>query len=127
MLVLLVTLAIVLPMVKPQFTTLGQGFIYLCRDLWLLILVLQAYTVTSYACHPDFYDIYALLALPVVTTKPISISSESLNKLHPYWVTGFTDAEGCFQIRIRENKRKSGWVFELRHGLKNLYGYKKKI
>jgi hypothetical protein len=95
----------------PQFTTRFHFFMQ--RPIWLLILVLQAYTVYILAYHPDSFDIYALLALPVVTTKPISISSESLNKLHPYWVTGFIDAEWCFQIRIRENKRKSGWVFEL--------------
>jgi len=96
----------------PQFTTLDHRFhFFMQRPIWLLILVLQAYTVYILAYHPDSFDIYALLALPVVTTKPISISSESLNKLHPYWVTGFIDAEGCFQIiifslgggKIREN------------------------
>lgn len=39
-----------------------------------LILVLQAYTVTSYGCHPDFFDIYACLVLPAMDIKPSSIS-----------------------------------------------------
>lgn len=46
-------------------------------------------------------------------------SSESLNnKLHPWFITGFTDGEGCFSISvIKDNKSKSGWrvkvVFEV--------------
>lgn len=32
------------------------------------------------------------------------------NKLHPNWVTGFTDAEGCFMINInRRETNKMGW------------------
>jgi hypothetical protein len=37
----------------------------------------------------------------------------SHNTLHRYWVTGFIDAEGCFMIRIRGNKCKSGGFIEL--------------
>lgn len=37
-------------------------------------------------------------------------STTILTKLHPYWVTGFTDAEGRFSLRITKNSnRKSGW------------------
>jgi len=31
-------------------------------------------------------------------------------KLHPYWITGFSDAESTFSIRIFKDKnRKFGW------------------
>jgi len=32
------------------------------------------------------------------------------NNLNPYWVTGFTDVEGCLYVRIsKSNKYKIGW------------------
>lgn len=32
------------------------------------------------------------------------------NKLNPYWVTGFTDGEGCFYVRLAKSKHhKIGW------------------
>ena len=49
------------------------------------------------------------------------------NKLNPYWVTGFVDAEGCFYIRLYRNKDyKIGWAIQacfqiqLHHRDKNL-------
>jgi hypothetical protein len=39
---------------------------------------------------------------------------ENNNVLHPYYVTGFTDGEGCFLINIRPNSRlKTGYSIEL--------------
>jgi LAGLIDADG endonuclease len=39
---------------------------------------------------------------------------EQTNKLNPWFVTGFTDAEGCFLINVRPNsKMKSGYSVEL--------------
>jgi len=33
------------------------------------------------------------------------------NKLNPNWVTGFTNAEGCFMINIAKREtNKSGWL-----------------
>jgi hypothetical protein len=38
--------------------------------------------------------------------------------LQPYFITGFTDAEGCFYIRISQNNNYStGWVVELSYKL----------
>lgn len=38
----------------------------------------------------------------------------NMNKLNPYYVTGFTDGEGCFLINIRPNtKLKTGYSIEL--------------
>lgn len=33
--------------------------------------------------------------------------------LSPYFITGFVDAEGCFQMKMTKTKWKSGWKFEL--------------
>jgi hypothetical protein len=46
------------------------------------------------------------------------------NKLHPYWITGFTDGEGCFYIGISKNSgRNIGWRvspgFEIRLHLRD--------
>lgn len=36
------------------------------------------------------------------------------NALHPYFITGFTDAEGCFNISIyRDNRTITGWRVKL--------------
>lgn len=42
------------------------------------------------------------------TSSSIHISTVSV--LHPYWITGFIDAEGCFYIGFSKNiKRNIGW------------------
>jgi hypothetical protein len=34
---------------------------------------------------------------------------KKINKLHPNWVTGFVDAEGCFNVYLAKRKyHKSG-------------------
>lgn len=33
--------------------------------------------------------------------------------LSPYFITGFVDAEGCFQMKMTKTKWKTGWKFEL--------------
>ena len=40
----------------------------------------------------------------------ISTTTDLSAKLHPYWVTGFSDGEGSFSVRYTKNsQRKSGW------------------
>jgi hypothetical protein len=35
------------------------------------------------------------------------------NTLHPSWVTGFVDAEGCFTIKFCKSKScKTGWFIQ---------------
>lgn len=41
------------------------------------------------------------------------------SKLHPYWVTGFTDAEGCFTIKFTEsNEYKQKWRVQAQFQIK---------
>jgi len=41
-------------------------------------------------------------------------AENNLNKLNPHWVTGFTDAEGCFSIQISKSEAyKTGWKVAL--------------
>lgn len=36
------------------------------------------------------------------------------NRLNPYWITGFVDAEGCFTVSISQSKSsKNGWQIHL--------------
>jgi hypothetical protein len=46
-----------------------------------------------------------------MTSKSISIKSarEPIKKLHPYWITGFIDAEGSFTIKLSKNESKTGY------------------
>lgn len=51
--------------------------------------------------HSLFYK-YSVRNLTTLISKNM--------KLYPYWVTGFTDAEGCFSINITNNPNlKTGW------------------
>lgn len=43
----------------------------------------------------------------------MSSFAKNIGILHPYFITGFTDAEGLFIVRIRDNpKLKIGWSVE---------------
>lgn len=40
-------------------------------------------------------------------------NNSTLFALNPYWVTGFTDAEGCFSMSILRSKTSAiGWIIE---------------
>jgi hypothetical protein len=44
------------------------------------------------------------------SVETINSKNSNLNKLNPNWVTGFTDAEGCFSILYTKNKNnRFGW------------------
>ena len=47
--------------------------------------------------------------------------NEDMNKLslHPYWITGFTDAEGCFTVKFaKSNAYKLGWKTQAQFQIK---------
>ncbi len=35
-----------------------------------------------------------------------------IKKLNPWFVTGFLDAEGCFQVNLTKSKTKIGWAVQ---------------
>jgi F0F1-type ATP synthase membrane subunit c/vacuolar-type H+-ATPase subunit K len=53
-----------------------------------------------------FVEATCLFALPIGLSSHTSFSTnpeskiDLSNSLHPYWVTGFTDAEGCFSVIV---------------------------
>lgn len=47
-------------------------------------------------------------SIPSLSSKPNKF------KMHPWFVTGFTDGEGCFHISITKDKgKKVGWIIKL--------------
>lgn len=50
-----------------------------------------------------------ILGAPIIlntTQGKVSLSNSEKSKLHPYWVTGFSDAESSFSIRIGKDKSR---------------------
>ena len=64
-----------------------------------------------------FFVIGPVTSSKLPTTRYLSASSSSdreIYKLHPEWVTGFVDGEGCFHLSITSRKdRKLGWEVRL--------------
>ena len=60
-----------------------------------------------------------------MSSKNLTSGENQQERLNPYWLTGFTDGEGCFSISIFKNKTlKSGYQvfpeFVLTQGAKSL-------
>lgn len=56
-----------------------------------------------------WYNLYKNLIIDQVYRKRY-FSTESQNKLHPWFITGFTDGEGCFSILVTPNHElEIGW------------------
>jgi cytochrome c oxidase subunit 3 len=58
-------------------------------------------------------NLYLVKTDPLVENSKVSINlcdkDLNNNKLPAYWVTGFSDAESSFSVRIAETTRKAGW------------------
>jgi len=55
---------------------------------------------------------YALVHSVFISQQPpkAKFSSSSSNSLHPYFITGFIDGEGCFNLSIyRDGRMSTGW------------------
>lgn len=47
---------------------------------------------------------------PIVVCNKRSFSTESITKLHPWFITGFTDGEGCFSVSVyKNNELETNW------------------
>jgi hypothetical protein len=45
-----------------------------------------------------------------LTSAQVQDGPSNLTSLHPWFITGFSDAEGCFGIQILKSKKiKTGW------------------
>lgn len=51
---------------------------------------------------------YKLAIYNIRNNKFYSFSVKLPNKLDPYWITGFSDAEGCFTV-ILSSRTNSSW------------------
>lgn len=61
-----------------------------------------------------FIDImYPLKSMPSPRVLAAKAAKDNI-RLDAYFITGFSDAEGCFHIRISRNKNSIGWVVELK-------------
>jgi LAGLIDADG endonuclease len=68
------------------------------RIISIRALMNKKTSITSYT--------YPLIVIDVPVLPPLKTTD-----LTPEWLAGFTDAEGCFFLNLRENKSKKGyWV-----------------
>lgn len=65
------------------------------------------------------------IALPSYPKRFISYTTNAFIPLHPFWVTGFSDAEGSFIITVRKQPGSTGWrvtsLFSIHLHLKDLH------
>ena len=98
-------------------------------DIIILINYLIHYVFCNYTSEGLIYDAKLSISTPYTLeglgfcTGPMDVASPSPaslqkifepNQINPYYITGFTDAEGCFLINVRPNsKMKIGYSVEL--------------
>lgn len=59
----------------------------------------------------------ALIHAATMVTYKRFLSSKLNGKLHPWFVTGFTDGEGSFSIRLRKSANKFGYQVSIVYSL----------
>lgn len=84
--------------------------LFLTYSLFLTILISSLSFLLIDEIIP-LWDSNEFLILSIFPAFTLPLESNSKKGLDPNFVTGFTDAEGCFMIRIIKDKRqKLGWV-----------------
>lgn len=69
------------------------------------------YFSTSVAAHESQIKLENDQVSAVYLNSEGKLTPSPGNLSNPYWITGFTDAEGCFVVHIRRNpKSKIGWT-----------------
>lgn len=103
---------------KLRYSPTNIKFIYLSLNKYLKIKLsnltfafdeLQAKLIKS-------IQLFSTNSSPLVNNLNNSISSSEGKEINPYWITGFTDAEGCFSVIIEisdTNKWKIRISFEI--------------
>lgn len=85
------------------------------RIMSIRIIMNKKTAITSYTYSLIYINVSVLPALKIMDVTP-------------EWLAGFTDAEGCFFLNIRENRSKRGyWVtagFSL-YNIQEIYYYLK--
>ena len=75
-----------------------------------MIIYSRRYSNDSYLNKSIFSSLSCYTKLRLYSTLALV---QYQNKLHPWFVTGFTDAEGCFMIIVLKNpKSKIGWTVQ---------------
>jgi hypothetical protein len=100
----------------------GQIYFPFIYTLFIFILINNLIGMVKIRC---LYIIKSLIMRQLLRLQQANFSSSSVkssvessngysNSLHPYFITGFTDGDGCFTVKILKSKRlKSGWDVQL--------------
>lgn len=79
--------------------------------LYLLLLDNSFYNCLGF--HTDFLE-FALSPMVTVNKSSFGGKIPSVTSINPYFITGFTDAEGCFLISVRKvSDTRTGWKVDL--------------
>ena len=87
-------------------------FLFIILFYILNITINKIFYLEPYLIHSDFYfltsffikpNIYSKNLIRYLSTQKIELYS-NIPKLEPWFITGFTDAEGCFSFSLLNSK-----------------------
>ena len=82
------------------------GMVKRCLYLIKYIKILKYYTIYSYFFK--MRNVFSSLSFHTSSNKSNNNNSDS--KINPYYITGFTDGEGCFSVSIyKDSRMTTGW------------------
>lgn len=75
-------------------------------------------TAFVYTCSDFLYPYLLLLSLPISKCENLEDKENKSQKLHPYFITDFSDGESYFTVSNRRNNyMKIGWLVEVIFGI----------
>jgi LAGLIDADG endonuclease len=75
-------------------------------------------TIIFYSFISNWSSTFLLSVLPIIpkinlpsknNNDPVHSNKKNISKLNPFFITGFTDGEGCFAINIYKSTTSIGW------------------